>query len=216
MDFDRRLKEIVEGAEKAVAALAAEAASQRDYARAGMLLAVAQRIEQSGRLPAAARVQHFNPAVGNGHHAPPPAPLPQATAAVPSDDAGERRASPVPRRTKPSDYPRFRREGETLVKIGWSKSDGSTYEHRSPLAVLHRLVARVGEVGRGGRRFTSDELLPLPDGRGGEWPSYQVYLCLAWLVSAGLLVRHGRQGYTLNTPTLAAAVEERWRELPAG
>jgi hypothetical protein len=61
-------------------------------------------------------------------------------------------------------------------------------------------------------------LLPLPDGRGvgGEWPSYQVYLCLDRLVSAGLLARHGRQGYTLNVPDLPAALAERWERLAGG
>lgn len=109
----------------------------------------------------------------------------------------------------------MRGEGETLVKVGWSKSAGATYEHRCPRAVLDRLVGRVGEVGRGGRRFTSEELLPLSDVRGGgEWPSDQVYLCLAWLGSAGLLRRHGRQGYTVAVADLGAAVGERWAALP--
>lgn len=53
------------------------------------------------------------------------------------------------------------------MKVGRSKSAGAAYEHRRPRAVLDRRVGRVGEGGRGGRRFTSEELLPLSDERGG-------------------------------------------------
>jgi hypothetical protein len=30
-----------------------------------------------------------------------------------------------------------------------------------------------------------------------DCPSYQVYMCLAFVVRTGLLTRHGRQGYTI-------------------
>jgi hypothetical protein len=48
-----------------------------------------------------------------------------------------------------------------------------------------------------------------------ELPSYQAYLCLAWLVVAGVLEKHGRQGYTVNAAgDLDAVVESAWQQLP--
>ncbi len=43
-----------------------------------------------------------------------------------------------------------------------------------------------------------EENLPLKDPADGtEIPTYQVYLCLAWLRQAKLVEQHGRQGYSL-------------------
>jgi hypothetical protein len=63
---------------------------------------------------------------------------------------------PTPLRRRDPQYPRFKREGETLVKIGWSKSDWATYEHRSPRDVLDRLVAAIKRVAVRDERFTTE------------------------------------------------------------
>ena len=53
--------------------------------------------------------------------------------------------------------------------------------------------------------------MPLHDQSGAELPSYQAYLCLAWLVAAGLLERHGRQGYTIpNAQDLDRDLDAAW------
>jgi hypothetical protein len=201
MDFERKAQEIIEAAEKALAALAAEAASGRDYPKAGMLLGLAQLVAGAIR-----------------------------TQSVPKQDVAEPLATKASRPSAPTNafasatraksavasYPRFKREDETLVKVGWSKSDRSTYEHRSPRAILDRLVTRILEVGASGERFTTEQILPLLDDENGELPSYQAYLCLAWLVFAGLLERHGRQGYTVSVGgDFKDAVEGQWTQLPA-
>jgi hypothetical protein len=201
MDFDRRAQEIVEGAEKALAVLAAEAASERDYPRASMLLGLAQRVAGTLR-PGSSSKQDVAPPSSAG-----------ATQAAIS-------ASPTLKKlttsSKTTEYPRFKREDDTLIKVGWSKSDRSTYEHRSPRAILDRLVTRIVEVGSSGERFTTEEILPLIDDRNAELPSYQAYLCLAWLVVAGLLERHGRQGYTVAVAgDFQHAVETHWEQLPS-
>jgi hypothetical protein len=111
-----------------------------------------------------------------------------------------RRSPPAPLRhrgrSRKNEYPKFLREGQSLVKIGWSKSDKKPYEHRAPKRVLDVLVAALLELGQGGRRFTTDELLPLRDGK-DDIPSYQAYLTLAWLRAEHLVRQHGRQGYSL-------------------
>ena len=87
--------------------------------------------------------------------------------------------------------------------------------HRSPKDVLDGLAGVIGELGPGGHRFTTDEVVAKGAGRLGEVPSYQVYLCLAFIVRRGLVERHGRQGYTVREPDgFASAVAEAWLGLP--
>jgi hypothetical protein len=112
-------------------------------------------------------------------------------------------------------YPKFIRDGENLVKIGWSKKEKTQYEHKSPKSVLGPLLESLLAAGGDGHRFTTDDVLPLREaGDGTEIPSYQSYLCLAWLRSEELIEQHGRQGYSLPQPDrLAASVEESWERL---
>ena len=201
MDFDRRAQDVIEGAEKALAALAAEAASERDYPRASMLLGLAQRVAGTVR-PGGGLKQDVQP--------------PSTAGAMQAAVSGSPMVKKSTMSSKTTEYPRFKRENDTLIKVGWSKSDRSTYEHRSPRAILDRLVMRIVEVGSSGERFTTEEILPLLDERNSELPSYQAYLCLAWLVIAGLLERHGRQGYTVAVAgDFQHAVETQWEQLPS-
>jgi hypothetical protein len=114
--------------------------------------------------------------------------------------------------SRPSEYPKFLRDGENLVKIGWSKKDRSPYEHRAPKRVLDLLVDSLLGAGRDGRRFTTEDILPLHEPEeGAEVPSYQAYLCLAWLRSEKKIEQHGRQGYSLPDPEdLPALVGKCW------
>jgi hypothetical protein len=122
------------------------------------------------------------------------------------------------RRSKPAKggYPQFVRDGEWLVKIGWSKSEGRPYEHKAPHGVLNTLVKTLVSAGADGKRFTVEPLLPLTDASGAEIPDYQAYLTLAWLRSIGLVVQHGRQGYSLpNDCDLERQSEQGWTSLTA-
>jgi len=202
--------EIVEGSEKALAALAAEAGAARDYAGATAMLSLAQQISDAARRLLGSQRQP----------SPPPLSLLSARDPNPGTSVVESPVSslsaPVARKSGAAgQYPRFKREDNTLVKIGWSKSDRSTYEHRSPRDVLDRLVAAAKAVQVPDQRFTTEDLMPLHDEQGNELPSYQAYLCLAWIVSVGILEKHGRQGYTVAAAgDLDAAVESAWQQLP--
>jgi hypothetical protein len=118
-------------------------------------------------------------------------------AAPASRKAKAGRRNKIRRRKKTNaEYPKFIREGDSLVKIGWSKSEAKTYEHKAPRSVIRALVQALVRVGSGGKRFTVEHLLPLKDS-GSEIPDYQTYLTLAWLRSVDLITQHGRQGYSL-------------------
>lgn len=115
-----------------------------------------------------------------------------------------------------SDYPRFARESECLIKIGWSKKSKKEYEHRAPRSLLDQIVEVVTRLAANGSKFTVDDLLPLLEQNGGgPIPNYQTYLCIAWLREHDILEQHGRQGYSIlpNRP-LQKLVARAWATTP--
>jgi hypothetical protein len=113
------------------------------------------------------------------------------------------------------EYPRFKREGEELVKVGWSKSDRKEYVHRAPRKALDAVVSAVKRLGERGGTFGSDEINPLKDPEGGVFPTYQVFVALAWLRELGLVKQLGRKGgYVLaRERALDGTVDGSWEEL---
>jgi hypothetical protein len=100
--------------------------------------------------------------------------------------------------------------------LGWSKSAKSVYEHKAPKTVLAALTTRLVAVCQKKRRFTMEQVLPLSNPSDGtEVSSYQVYLCVAWLRTTGLLIQHGRQGYSVAHPSrFVSEVESNWEKVP--
>jgi hypothetical protein len=181
--------------------LANEAGATRDYDQAGTLIELARRIknlaeEFSRRSPSRSEPlgdsvdprRDFRPTVGS--------------------------SVVVRNRNRVGQYPRFLREGEYLIKIGWSKSGRAEYEHKSPKRLLAPLCEALTEVK--GRRITMDKVLPLKDAvNGSVFPDYQTYVCLAWLKSVRLVIQHGRKGYSLpNGIELHKSIEAKWVNLP--
>ena len=97
------------------------------------------------------------------------------------------------RRVKTSKYPKFVRSRSDLIKIGWSKKEKKEYQHRAPWSVVQSLTRHLNNLR--GQEFTTEDILPLEGTDGAEIPSYQAYLCLAWLRMEGVIVKDGRQGY---------------------
>ena len=120
---------------------------------------------------------------------------------------------PIRSRNKLGQYPKFVREGDNLVKIGWSKSQRAEYEHKSPKRLLAVLCESLTSAN--GKRIMMDKVLPLKDPvTGSAFPDYQSYVCLAWLKSGGLVTQHGRQGYSLPKGIeLEKSVETHWANL---
>lgn len=146
------------------------------------------------------------------------APSAEGEPPVPVITRSARLATETPHRPKPpkkKEYPRFVREGDRLVKIGWSKKNKSTYEHKAPYesvtAVVRQLASRVTPR----QVFTIEDIVPVPDiSNDGEVPVYQLYLTLAWLRDLGLLSRQGRDRYVADHPTqLPSGIHTYWNEL---
>jgi hypothetical protein len=127
-------------------------------------------------------------------------------------------SSGIRAKVKKNKYPAFLRQGDDLVKIGWSPSEKTEYEHKSPKRVLPLLASAIAKTGANGRRFTMDRIIPLLDpdpAHGRRIPDYQVYLCLAWFRDLGFVIQHGRQGYSLASKApMEPLLEAHWANLP--
>lgn len=114
-------------------------------------------------------------------------------------------------------YPLFFRESDgNLVKIGWSKKSRAEYEHKAPRDAMSAVVRTMAEAGKNRRRFVMEKLMPFRDQvSGAPVPDYQAYIVLAWLRSEGVVIQHGRQGYTLSNGKVSAEVVDKlWNSVP--
>jgi len=199
MDTIQRTRAILAEAEKALAALASEAAKETKYEAASCLIDSARDVSNLA-VRTLHRLGHASEnAQANGV-------APTAAASLPA---------PVGRRSRKKVYPRFLRQGDELIKIGWSPSEKAEYEHKSPKKVVLLLAAAIAKAGANGKRFTMDRVMPLQDSTDGKrMPDYQVYVCLAWFRQLGFVKQHGRQGYSLTSKgPLEPMIEPRWAEL---
>ena len=137
----------------------------------------------------------------------------------PTSRTSLRLESPAPASSKlrKRDYPQFLRERLDLVKLGWSPREKGPYEHRVPKAAVDAVSSAVASKGKAGHRFTMDEILKtLASLKTVEAvPSYQTYAVVSWLKWAGMVLQHGRQGYTVVRPqTFSTSIETAWQSLP--
>lgn len=152
-------------------------------------------------------------------------PAPRVAAAEPHAGNGIARSSPPPRLKKKvakkklaskSEYPWFGRDGDRLVKVGWSKKNKKEYEHRVGRDVVQAFAKHLDSAVTAGEMFDVDGLLPIVDPAGDEIPGYQIYVALAWLRSIDVIEKKGRDGYVLRRPeALRGDMNEIWNDLRA-
>ena len=111
-------------------------------------------------------------------------------------------------------FPIFEKDGDRLIKVGWSKRQRSAYEHRAPRPAVIACVQRIAGLASPGGVFAVDAMLPTADpSDGGEVPAYQVYLVVAWLRSLGLIKKKGRDGYVVSKGLTERGIEDAWQKL---
>lgn len=199
MSIIQRTENSLAETERTLVGLANEAGAARDYDQAASLIELARKIKQLG--------EQFRGTASKVAEAPNPLGASLKIQRAPGSKL------PIRSRNKLGQYPRFVREGESLVKIGWSKSQRAEYEHKSPKRLLAVLCESLTSAN--GKRVLMDKVLPLKDPvTGAAFPDYQSYVCLAWLKTAGLVTQHGRQGYSLPKGIeLGKSVEAHWANL---
>jgi hypothetical protein len=201
MDIIQRTEDLLTETERTLVRFAGEAGAARDYDQAASLIEIARKIKQMAE-------QFTSSASKTGMRANPA----DGTKDVHPVAEGK---TTIRSRNKLGQYPRFVRENDNLVKIGWSKSHRAEYEHKSPKRLLAVLCESL--MTTNGKRIMMDKILPLKDlVSGSAFPDYQSYVCLAWLRSAGLVIQHGRQGYSLPKGIeLQKSAEALWAGLPS-
>jgi hypothetical protein len=116
-----------------------------------------------------------------------------------------------PQSVTATSYPLFRRDGDSLVKVGWSKKAKQTYEHRTPKKIL----LHVASILRGKSAFNMQKLLPCRNYDGTDVPSYQAYMVVAWLSSVGAVKRDRRGDYrTIASAMSESAIDGAWDATP--
>jgi hypothetical protein len=109
----------------------------------------------------------------------------------------------------------FAKSGDVLVKIAWSKSSKTEYQHKAPRNVVQKLADALARRSEGGSIISMDTVLPLKADDGSQIPDYQVYVSLAWFRQIGAVKQNGRQGYTVKKASeLLQQVEAAWADLP--
>lgn len=121
---------------------------------------------------------------------------------APPEPNGARRVTVKPT-AQAQEYPRFQREADKLIKIGWSDREKQSYEHRAPKAAVLRVCDEISRRSLRAKRFRMEDVLSeLASGR-DALPTYQAYLTLAWLRSLRVVDRDGKDGYRVKDGQLS-------------
>jgi hypothetical protein len=198
----------IRGAEESIVKMAQKALEEHDYPEATTLMGLAGELHDI-----AARIDSPPGEASRTLSTAAELPTEPQYSEVKLDHPHSKTLRRAPRK---GEFPKFMRDEGNLYKIGWSKADKSTYEHKAPKDVLLALLSKLKVVAAKKRRFTMEQVLPL--NRAGDYaelPSYQVYLCLAWLRKLGLVTQHGRKGYSVShSEKIELSAEKAWQRLP--
>ena len=197
-----KLNEIIRSAERQLGEFAGAATTQGQYPLAKRAIEVAEVLN---RLRGAPRPNAEEPHAP-GRNAPRQAkgPNPRRKKA-----RGRKRASGAP-----AELTTFRREGSMLVKRAESRQTGKAYEHKAPRGLVTAVTASLAKWNSTDPLLAVNELMAAVDETHGAAPGYQVYLVLAWLMTLGLVSKHGRSGYSVPSPqALVTDVETAWEGL---
>lgn len=175
--------------------IAAEAVASGDYEAARYGIELAESIAEKRRRAVAGGAQGVNASV--------PDQADQSGSTV-VKKGSRKSVKSLKGAGKSPNYPRFMRQGDMIIKVGWSKKTRKEYQHKAPRSVVAAFATHLRKHTRDGQIFRMEDILPVPDPvHDGELPGYQVYLVLAWLRSLDVIQKQGRDGYTANHAALS-------------
>lgn len=221
MDTIQAAQNVIRDAEAALRDLISKALSEQRYGDVKQIADLADRVSQLlssngihlSVAAAPSRAIETSATEGGAIARPPPA----ESRKIGAPPKRHKAAAKTNRRTRAmSGYPKFVRDEDRLVKIGWSKKNSREYEHRVPreavLAFLHHLDGNVDEA----KVFDIEGLLPVQDDAGEDIPGYQIYVVIAWLREAGVIEKKGRDGYVIRDKSvLSGELNDLWESLRA-
>ena len=112
-------------------------------------------------------------------------------------------------------YPRFEREEDRLIKVGWSSSNNRAYEHRVTRDIVEEICRHIASRGQGKKPFKMDKLFPLKLDNGDLIPTYQAYLVLKWLLGNDVVERRGNDGYVVVDRSFGEeTISQIWKKTP--
>lgn len=206
MDTLKQACDVLLKAEGELKLLMAHAAEQGEYEAVVVLADWARTLNGLRAVPTETMQHGVEESAAPGANESGIAPTPQHCRTVGGSARRDRIAGP---------YPKFVRDGENLVKIAWSKSSKSVYEHKAPKGVVIALAAAVRKLGVSNRLFSIEAVSPLRDVDGADIPQYQCYVALAWFRQSGFVIQHGRQGYRIQGGVdIVAKALAIWEKLP--
>jgi len=176
-------------AEGVLRQLAAQAAAAGEYADTTEVVQLAEKLGQMARNGEAGRTDSskVQPA-----HARAPAGKSSASGSQHATRSNDKAKS----KPTTSEYPKFAIRDNEIIRIGWSKTDKATYEHRATRKRVECVCDAILRLAKTSNLVSTDELLPVIDPLNGtEVPAYQVYVCLGWLKNKHAIKAVGRQGY---------------------
>jgi len=197
MSTSNKAKTVIAEAQKALRSLMEEAIRQQNYGEVAEIAILAEGLS---------RVLLGE---NGGIHDPSGAPAPPTVPPV----------RQMPKRTnrpknKPK-YPFFERDGDKLVKVGWSKKHRDEYEHRASREAVIAVARHIASQVKVGQVFEVESMLAVQDSAGSDIPAYQVYLILAWLRSAGAVEKKGRDGQILRDGSIGSGgLNNLWERVP--
>ena len=209
MDTTERAITLVRETEAALKALLLEAAKAGDYEALGTMSSMAAELARITASPArTAQGPGTSGARGQASSASGSRGNPEAPALLARGRT--RRRQKRRRRGGKAGYPKFFRDRAALVKVGWSARGTKEYRHKASRAEAKGVARAITGAGEGGRLVTTDDFMPIGNPETHNLiPDYRAYVCLAWLRHEGLVVQHGRQGYTVETSIDDRVVDER-------
>lgn len=211
----QRSHKVVRDAEAALRTLIEEGLREQRYSEISEVAQLADRVanllsKQADPLPA--EDQQAPPKVPEASSRKPKASTPSPSLPPPRRDAKKKKKTAA----KKTDYPRFERERDRLIKVGWSKKNKESYEHRAPREAVIAFARHLANEVKVNEVFSMDDILPVPDITTGDAvPDYQSYLTLAWLRDTKAIEKKGRDGYVLRMKSLSTdGLDSLWNNLP--
>lgn len=173
---------VIAGAEKRVLGFLAEAASDGDYELIDFARRAATGLHHLG-------IALTSRSVGNSTMK-----FDAQTVRRPELVTESKKSGTREKKMKSRSYPLFAVRDNSLVKTGWSKREGSTYEQRVPRRTFEMVLLALAEVAkRDSDPVATDSILEIVNASDNPPPSYQSYAVLAFL-RAESEIRQVRRG----------------------